>query len=89
MIGVFFVVAAYAFVRRREAGTFLLIFAAGLFAVRPLLVFTIPSQKVVNLTAYCPSMAFGALIAFVVIQYVVGKADAPMPPAKCGKGARR
>ncbi|HEY8901347.1 MAG TPA: hypothetical protein VIM61_13125 [Chthoniobacterales bacterium] len=88
-IGIFLLVAAVCFVRRREVGTFLLLFAAGFFALRPLLVFTIPSQKVVNLTAYFPSMAFGALIAFLVIQYVVGKTDSPMPPTKGGKGARR
>lgn len=67
MIGVFFLVAAYGLFRRKDGGALLLFFAAVCFALRPLLVFTIPSQHVVNLTAYCPPIAFGALIAFVVV----------------------
>lgn len=84
-IGLFLAVALYCFLRRREIGTFLLLFAAGAFALRPLLIFTIPSQKVVNFTAYCPSLAFGAMIAFLVVQYGVGKPPAPTPPTKAGR----
>jgi hypothetical protein len=67
MIGVFFLVTAYCLFRRKDGGALLLFFAAVCFTLRPLLVFTIPSQHVVNLTAYCPSIAFGALTAFVVV----------------------
>jgi hypothetical protein len=66
-IGIFLVMTAYCLFRRKDGGAFLLFFAAVCFALRPLLVFTIPSQHVVNLTAYCPSLAFAALIAFVVV----------------------
>ena len=67
MIGVFFLATAYCLFRRKDGGALLLFFAAVCFALRPLLVLTIPSQHVVNLTAYCPSIAFGALVAFVVV----------------------
>jgi len=78
-IGIFFVVAVYCLFRRKDGGAFLLFFAAVCFTLRPLLVFTIPSQRVVNLTAYCPSLAFAALIAFVVVHSLGAKGTATSP----------